>query len=72
MVLIRQVGLGRFIVRALGPSSTGSKDYGTHNAPLFPSCNFMFFQSRESIVCLNLKCEKLKGRGKLMHTLNVL
>ena len=70
---MRKVGLGHFTVRpkqALGPSSTGSKDYGTHNAPLFPGCNFVLFQSRESIVYLNLGCGKLKGLGELMCTLN--
>ena len=35
---------------ALSLSSTGSKDYSTHNAPLFPGCNLPLFQSRESTV----------------------
>ena len=48
----------------------GFKDYGTHNALFFPSCNFMLFQSGESIACLNLGCGKLKGLRELMCTLN--
>ena len=40
--------------RALGPSSSKSKDYGTHNVPLFPDWNFMLFQLGESTVFLNL------------------
>ena len=58
--------------RALGPLNSGSKDHGTHNAPLFPDWNFVLFQSRENIVLLNRGWEKLKGLGKLMHTLNAL
>ena len=50
--------------RALGPLSSGYKDYGIHNAPFFPDWNFMLFQSRE------LGCKKLKGLGELMRTLD--
>ena len=57
--------------QALGPLSTKSNDYGTHNAPIFPDYNFVLFQSGESTVCLNLRSGKLKGFGELMRTLNV-
>ena len=56
--------------RALGPSSSRSKDCGTHNALLFPNWNFVLLQSEESIVFLNLRCGKLKGLGELMRILN--
>ena len=56
--------------RTLGPSSSGSKDYGTHNAPIFSSWNFVLFQSGENTVFLNLGCGKLKGLGELMCILN--
>ena len=58
--------------RALDPLSSGSKDHGTHNAPLFPDWNFVIFQSGENTVLLNLGCRKLKGLGELMRTLNAL
>ena len=56
--------------QALGPSSSRSKDYGTHNAHFFPCWNFMLFQSGENIVFLNLRCGKLKVLGELMCILN--
>ena len=34
----------RIAKRALGPSSSGSIDCGTHNAPLFLDWNFALFQ----------------------------
>ena len=67
------MGLDHFTTqakRALGPLSSGSKDHGTHNAPLFRGWNFALFQSRENTVFLNLRCEKLKGLEELMRTLN--
>ena len=57
---------------ALGPLISGSKDYGTHNAPFFPDWNFVFFQSGENIVLLYLRCGTLKGLEELMRTLNTL
>ena len=68
------MGLDRFTTRAkrvLGPSSSGSKEHGTHNALLSPGWNFVLFDSGENIVFLNLECGKLKGLGELMRTLNV-
>ena len=56
--------------RALGPLSNGSKDHGTHNAPLFFGWNFMLFQLRENTVLLSLGCGKLKGLGELVRALN--
>ena len=56
--------------RALGPLSSGSKEHGTHNAPLFPGWNFMLFQLGENTMFLNLGYGKLKGLGELMRTLN--
>ena len=53
--------------RDLGLSSSGSKDYGTHNCPIFPDWNFVLFQSGENIVFLSLWCKKLKGPRELMR-----
>ena len=36
--------VGKMAKRALDPLSSGSKDHGTHNAPLFPGWNFVLFQ----------------------------
>ena len=55
---------------AIGLLSSGSKGYGTHNAPLFPDWNFVLFQLGENTMLLNLGYEKLKGLGELMRTLN--
>ena len=51
--------------RALGPSSSGSKDPGTHNAPLFPGGNFVLLQLRKILWI----AERI---GKLMRISNVL
>ena len=61
-------GLGQILNGGqAGPRPNGSKNHGTHNAPLFPGWNFLLFQSRENTVLLNLGCGKLKD---LMHILN--
>ena len=68
------MGLDRFTTRAnraLGPSSCGFKDHGTHNAPPLLGKNFVLFQSGENIVLLNIRYGKLKGLGEMMRTLNV-
>ena len=36
--------VGQAAKRALYPLSSGSKDHGTYNAPLFPDWNFVPFQ----------------------------
>ena len=56
--------------RALGLSSSGSKDHDAHNAPFSLNWNFVLFQSGENTVFLNPVCGKLKGLGELMRTLN--
>ena len=67
------MGLDHFTTQAkwaLGPLSDGSKDHGTHNAPLFPGSNFMLFQTRENTALLSFGCGKLKGLGELMRILS--
>ena len=40
--------------------------------PPFPSVGILCFFSWGKYCVLNLRCEKLKGLGKLMHTSNML
>ena len=54
----------------LGPLSSGSKDHGTHNIPLFPGWNFVLFQLGK-ILCFKPWLQKLKGLGKSTCTSNV-
>ena len=68
-------GLGSFhnvdqtVKQALGPFSSGSKDHGTHNTPIFPNWNFVLFQLGK-ILYFKPWCGKLKGLGKSRRTLN--
>ena len=68
-VLIWKVGLGHFTSwakqtktqegKALGPLSSGFKNHGTHNTPLFPDWNSILFPVGENIVVLNVECGEL-------------
>ena len=54
---------------ALGPLSSGSKDDGTHNVPLFLGWNFALFQLGKTL-CFKPRVWKIERMGKLMRTSN--
>ena len=53
----------------LGPLSSGSKDHGTHNAPIFPAITFVLLKLGK-ILCFKSRVWEAEKTGKFMRTSN--
>ena len=60
---------GPWAKRALGSLISGSKDHGTHIAPLFLGWDFVLFRLGK-ILCFKPRVWKVERAGKLMSTSN--